>query len=79
MHTLIPAFILSGVLALALSVLLRAYHGGQVCKLIGHDWVPEAPWTGKELTRERPDCRRCGSEPRDIRIIGSAKTNKEEA
>lgn len=41
------------------------------CKLLGHNWTIEPPWTGKEI-HWNPHCQRCDQEPEDIVITGSA-------
>lgn len=41
------------------------------CKVLGHDWTIEPPWTGKEL-HWNPHCQRCDHEPEEIVITGSA-------
>lgn len=45
-------------------------HGSVACRLLGHNWDLEPPWSGKEL-RTRPQCERCGHEPDEIAITGS--------
>lgn len=46
------------------------------CRLFGHKWSMDPPWTGKEL-RWQPHCERCGHEPEDIVITGSARNEIE--
>lgn len=43
-----------------------------LCVFFGHNYSIEPPWTGKELVVHRPHCERCGCEPEEIRITGSA-------
>lgn len=41
----------------------------KLCRLIGHEWDLEPPWSGKEL-RSKPQCQACGYQPNDIVITG---------
>lgn len=42
-----------------------------LCRLFGHSWSMEPPWTGEGLVWERPRCERCGHRPDEIALTES--------
>lgn len=46
------------------------------CRIFGHRYPIDPPWTGKEYRMHDMTCQRCGHRP-EIRITGSARPQLE--